>query len=36
MDLLAAASLAIGTLSVGLMGAFALVLIPAWVTFQPA
>ncbi|NEX23074.1 ABC transporter [Thiorhodococcus mannitoliphagus] len=36
MDLLAAASLAIGTLSVGLMGAFALVLIPAWVTFQIA
>jgi len=36
MDLLAAASLAIGTLSVGLMGAFELVLIPAWVTFQIA
>jgi zinc/manganese transport system permease protein len=30
MDLLTAASLATGTLTVGLMGVFALVLIPAW------
>jgi zinc transport system permease protein len=36
MDLLAAASLAVGTLTLGLMGAFALVLVPAWVTFRIA
>ncbi|NEV62491.1 metal ABC transporter permease [Thiorhodococcus minor] len=36
MDLLAAATLAIGTLTVGLMGAFALVLVPAWVIFRVA
>lgn len=36
MDLLAAASLAIGTLTVGLMGTFALVLIPSWVAFRMA
>ena len=36
MDLLAAASLAVGTLTLGLMGAFALVLIPAWLAFRVA
>lgn len=36
MDLLTAAHLAIGTLTLGLMGAFALALIPAWAAFRLA
>jgi zinc transport system permease protein len=36
MDLLAAASMAVGTATLGLMGAFALVLVPAWLAFRLA
>lgn len=36
LDLLTAGGLAIGTLTLGLMGAFALVLVPAWITFRLA
>jgi zinc/manganese transport system permease protein len=35
-DLLAAAGMAIGTASMGLMAAFALVLVPAWIAFRSA
>ncbi|MBB1127202.1 metal ABC transporter permease [Thiospirillum jenense] len=35
-DLLAAASLAVATVTLGLMSAFALALIPAWIAFQHA
>jgi len=35
-DLLAAFAMAIGTTTVGLMGAFALVLVPAWIAFRIA
>ncbi|WP_295542458.1 metal ABC transporter permease [uncultured Thiohalocapsa sp.] len=35
-DLLAAAGMAAGTASMGLMGAFALVLVPAWISFRVA
>lgn len=34
MDLLAAAGMAVGTATVGLMGAFALVFVPAWIAFR--
>ncbi len=36
MDLLAAASMAVGTATLGLMGAFALVFVPAWLAFRLA
>jgi zinc transport system permease protein len=36
MDLLAAASMAAGTATLGLMGAFALVFVPAWLAFRLA
>lgn len=36
MDLLAAASLGVGAVTLGVMGAFALVLAPAWVAFRVA
>jgi zinc transport system permease protein len=36
MDLLAAAGMAVGTATLGLMGAFALVFVPAWFAFQLA
>jgi zinc/manganese transport system permease protein len=35
-DLLTALGMAIGTATVGLMGAFALVLVPAWIAFRSA
>jgi len=35
-DLLAALGMAVGTATLGLMGAFALVLIPAWIAFRVA
>jgi zinc/manganese transport system permease protein len=35
-DLLAAAGMAVGTASMGLMAAFALVLVPAWIAFRSA
>lgn len=35
-DLLSALAMAIGTATVGLMGAFALVLVPAWIAFRIA
>ena len=35
-DLLAALGMAVGTATLGLMGAFALVLVPAWVAFRVA
>jgi zinc transport system permease protein len=35
-DLLAAITMAVGTATVGLMGAFALVLVPAWIAFRIA
>lgn len=35
-DLLAALGLAIGTVTLGLMGTFALVLVPAWIAFRTA
>lgn len=35
-DLLAALGLAVGTVTLGLMGAFALVLVPAWIAFRTA
>ncbi len=34
MDLLAAAGMAVGTATLGLMGAFALVFVPAWIAFR--
>ena len=34
MDLLAAAGMAVGTATLGLMGAFALVFVPAWLAFR--
>lgn len=36
MDLLAAAGMAVGTATLGLMGAFALVFVPAWLAFRLA
>ena len=36
MDLLAAAAMAVGTATLGLMGAFALVFVPAWLAFRLA
>lgn len=36
LDLLTAASLAVGTATLGLMGAFALVFVPAWIAFRLA
>lgn len=36
LDLLTAGGLAVGTLTLGLMGAFALVLVPAWIAFRLA
>ncbi|RNE90471.1 MULTISPECIES: metal ABC transporter permease [unclassified Marichromatium] len=36
MDLVAALGMAVGTATVGLMGAFALVFVPAWVAFRVA
>jgi len=36
VDLLAAAAMAIGTATLGLMGAFALVFVPAWLAFRLA
>lgn len=36
LDLLAAAGMAVGTATLGLMGAFALVLVPAWLAFRLA
>jgi zinc transport system permease protein len=36
MDLLAAAGMAVGTATLGLMGAFALVLVPVWLAFRLA
>lgn len=35
-DLLAALGMAVGTATLGLMGAFALVLVPAWIAFRAA
>jgi zinc transport system permease protein len=34
VDLLAAAAMAVGTATLGLMGAFALVFVPAWIAFR--
>jgi zinc transport system permease protein len=36
MDLLAATGMAVGTATLGLMGAFALVFVPAWLAFRLA
>jgi zinc transport system permease protein len=36
MDLLAAAAMAVGTATLGLMGSFALVFVPAWLAFRLA
>ena len=36
LDLLTAASLAVATATLGLMGAFALVFVPAWIAFRLA